>query len=62
MNEEVVETYQRKFAISKTVLKEGKAGLGAERMPVIWAPQRLAWEQFEASLGRTARSGSAWFT
>lgn len=31
MNEEVVETYQRKFAISKTVLKEGKAGLGAER-------------------------------
>lgn len=42
MNEEVVETYQRKFVISKDVLKEGKActpGSGAH-----------TWEQ-SASLG-----------
>lgn len=59
MNEEVVETYQRKFVISKDVLKEGKAGLGAERTPVIWAPQRLEWEH--SVWGQSGPYSKIWF-
>lgn len=47
MNEEVVETYQRKFVISKDVLKEGKACLGSEPTP---GSRAHAWER-SARLG-----------